>query len=202
MPGIAGIISNRFKAEDRLQLDSMVRALMHEDFYKSGSLVNEKAGVAVGWVSHPGSFSDCMPVWNEEKNVLLVWTGEDYQERSRIDKLRTGGHEFNATNASYLVHFYEERGLKLLEDINGWFSGLLVDFRENRKVLFNDRFGIGRLCYYEDEHGFYFSSEAKSLLKIFPHLRALDIRSLAEMYSCGAVLRDRTLFSGISLSSG
>jgi asparagine synthase (glutamine-hydrolysing) len=139
MPGIAGIISNRFKAEDRLQLDSMVRALMHEDFYKSGSLVNEKAGVAVGWVSHPGSFSDCMPVWNEEKNVLLVWTGEDYQERSRIDKLRTGGHEFNATNASYLVHFYEERGLKFLEDINGWFSGLLVDFRENRKVLFNDR---------------------------------------------------------------
>jgi asparagine synthase (glutamine-hydrolysing) len=202
MPGIAGIISHRFKAEARLQLDSMVRALMHEDFYTSGSFVNEKGGVAVGWVSHPGSFSDCMPVWNEEKNVLLVWTGEDYQERSRIDKLRTGGHEFSATNASYLVHFYEELGLKFLEDINGWFSGLLVDFQENRKVLFNDRFGIGRVCYYEDEHGFYFSSEAKSLLKIFPHLRALDIRSLAEMYSCGSVLQDRTLFSGISLLPG
>jgi hypothetical protein len=75
MPGITGIISNRLTAENRTQLDSMLKSLLHEDFYKSGSLVNEEAGVAVGWASHPGYFSFCMPVWNEDNNILLVFTG-------------------------------------------------------------------------------------------------------------------------------
>jgi asparagine synthase (glutamine-hydrolysing) len=202
MPGITGIISNRLRAENGAQLDSMLKSLLHEDFYKSGSLVDQEAGVAVGWVSHPGSFSDCMPVWNEDKNILLVFTGEDYQDRKRIEKLRTEGHDFNPRNASYLVHLYEELGLKFLEQINGWFSGLVVDLREKRAVLFNDRFGIGRICYYEDENGFYFSSEAKSLLKVFSHLRSLDLRSLGEVFSCGSVLQNRTLFSGVSLLPG
>jgi asparagine synthase (glutamine-hydrolysing) len=202
MPGITGIISHRLSAENRVQLSSMIKSLLHEDFYKSGSLVNEVAGVAVGWVSHPGSFADCMPVWNEDKNILLVFSGEDYQNRAPIEKLRGEGHEFTASNASYLVHLYEQLGLQFLEHINGWFSGLILDLREKRAFLFNDRFGVGRICYLEAEAGFYFSSEAKSLLKIFPHLRSLDVRSLAEIFSCGSVLQNRTLFSGISLLPG
>jgi asparagine synthase (glutamine-hydrolysing) len=180
----------------------MIKSLLHEDFYKSGSLVNEGAGVAIGWVSHPGSFSDCMPVWNENKTVLLVFTGEDYQDQARIERLRGEGHEFDSRNAGYLVHLYEELGLKFLEHINGWFSGLMVDLRENRIVLFNDRFGVGRICYHETEDGFYFSSEAKSLLNVLPHLRSLDLKSLGEVFSCGSVLQNRTLFSGVSLLPG
>lgn len=202
MPGITGIISNRLTGENRVHLDSMISALVHEDFYRSGSLVSEKAGVAVGWVAHPGSFSDCMPVWNEDKSVLLIFAGEDYQDPAKIERLRTQGHEFSASNASYVVHLYEKLGLKCLEDLNGWFCGLIVDFREDRVVLFNDRFGIGRVCYYRDEQGFYFSSEAKSLLKVFPHLRSFDTQSLAEALSCGSVLQNRTLFSGIDLLPG
>jgi asparagine synthase (glutamine-hydrolysing) len=202
MPAITGIISNRLSPENRIELDSMIKSLLHEDFYRSGSLVNEEAGVAIGWVSYPGSFSDCMPVWNEDKNVLLVFTGEDYQDRVGIKRLRAEGHEFNAQNASYLVHLYEELGLKFLERINGWFSGLIVDLRKKQTVLFNDRYGIGRICYHENEGGFYFSSEAKSLLKVLPSLRSLDMRSLGELFSCGSVLQNRTLFSGVSLLPG
>jgi asparagine synthase (glutamine-hydrolysing) len=202
MPGITGIICHRLGPERRVKLDSMIKSLLHEDFYKSGSLVNEEAGVAIGWVSHPGSFSDCMPVWNENKTVLLVFTGEDYQDQARIERLRAEGHEFDSRNAGYLVDLYEELGLKFLEHINGWFSGLIVDLRENRIVLFNDRFGVGRICYHETEDGFYFSSEAKSLLNVLPHLRSLDLKSLGEVLSCGSVLQNRTLFSGVSLLPG
>jgi len=49
----------------------MIQSLLHEDFYKSGSLVDEDAGIAVGWVTHPGSFSDCMPVWNKLGTFFL-----------------------------------------------------------------------------------------------------------------------------------
>jgi len=202
MPGIAGIINNGLNPGNRAELDSMVSCLLHEDFYKFGTFISEEAGLAVGWVSHPGSFSDCMPVWNEAKNVCLVFTGEDYQDRSWIERFRTEGHQFSAQNASYLVHLYEDLGLKFLERMNGWFSGLLFDLRAGQAFLFNDRYGLGRICYHEYEGRFYFSSEAKSLLKVLPHLRSLDLRSLGEVFSCGSVLQNRTLFSGVSLLPG
>jgi asparagine synthase (glutamine-hydrolysing) len=52
---------------------------------------------------------------------------------------------------------------------------------------------------HENEDGFYFSSEAKSLLKALPELRKLDLRSLGEFFSCACILQNRTLFSGIAL---
>ena len=75
-------------------------------------------------------------------------------------------------------------------------------FARQSVVLFNDRYGLGRIYYHENADGFYFSSEAKSLLKVLPELRQLDLTSLAETFSCGCVLQNRTLFPGISLLPG
>jgi asparagine synthase (glutamine-hydrolysing) len=202
MPGIAGIIGQGLNPEHRAQLDSMVRCLLHESFYNFGTFTSEEVGVAAGWVSHAGSFSDCMPVWNEDKTICLIYTGEDYQEPSLINRLRIEGHEFNAQDASYIVHLYECLGVKFLEQLNGWFAGLIIDLRTKRAFLFNDRYGVGRICYHEYEGKFYFSSEAKSLLRVLPHLRCLDVRSLGEVLSCGSVLQNRTLFAGVSLLPG
>jgi asparagine synthase (glutamine-hydrolysing) len=177
----------------------MVRCLVHEAFHESGTFVSDEVGVAIGWVSHAGVFSDGMPVWNEERNICFILTGEDYQDRAAIDRLRAEGHQFSAQNASYLVHLYEHLGLKALEQMNGWFSGLIVDLRKGQAFLFNDRYGVGRICYHEYDGKFYFASEAKSLLKVLPHLRSLDFKSLGEVFSCGSVLQDRTLFAGVSL---
>jgi asparagine synthase (glutamine-hydrolysing) len=205
MPGIAGIIrtgGSPPSRADRDELDAMIGCMLHEKFYASGTFVDERLGLAAGWVSHAGSFSDCMPVWNEERDVCLIFSGEDFPDRAEIERLRREGHTFDAGNASYLVHLYEERGLKFLEAINGWFSGLLVDLREQKAFLFNDRYGLGRICYHQDERGVYFSSEAKSLLRVLPHLRSLDFKSLGEFFSCGSVLQNRTLFSGVTLLPG
>jgi asparagine synthase (glutamine-hydrolysing) len=97
---------------------------------------------------------------------------------------------------------YEAMGLRFIEKLNGWFSGLLIDLRKRIVVLFNDRYGLGRIYYHKDAERFYFSSEAKSLLEVLPHLRRLDSRGVAETFACGSVLQDRTLFAGISLLPG
>ena len=105
-------------------------------------------------------------------------------------------------NANYLVHLYEEQGIQFLEKLNGWFSGVVIDLREGKIVLFNDRYGLQRIYYHEHANGFYFSSEAKSLLKALPELRQLDFTSLGETFSCGCVLENRTLFAKIALLPG
>ena len=177
----------------------MVQCLMHEPFYTDGTYINEELGLWLGWVNHEGSFSDCIPIWNEKKDICLLFSGEDFADQADVDALRMRGHEFAPDDASYLVHLYEEMGYAFLERLNGAFSGLLLDLREQKFVLFNDRYGVNRIYYHEDARGFYFASEAKALLKILPGTRQLDLRSLGEVLCCEAVLQNRSLFSGISL---
>ena len=199
MPGIVGIISQRPSEQYLALARSMVKCLIHEPFYTNGTYNNEVLGLWSGWACHKGAFGDCLPIWNEKKDICLLFSGEDLADRADIDALRMRGHEFGLDDASYLVHLYEEMGCEFLEKLNGWFSGVLLDLRAQKVVLFNDRYGVNRIYYHEDASGFYFSSEAKSLLKVLPGTRQLNPRSLGEVLCCEAVLQNRSLFSGISL---
>src|SRR5437660_4155415 len=198
MPGIVGIISQRPSEQYDALVKSMAKCLIHEPFYTEGTYTNEKLGLWGGWACHKGALDDCLPIWNEKKDICLLFSGEDFPDQADVDALRCS-HEFGLDDASYLVHLYETKGCEFLEKLNGWFSGVLLDFREQKLVLFNDRYGVNRIYYHEDARGFYFSSEAKCLLKILPGTRQLDLRSLGELLSCDAVLQNRSLFSGISL---
>jgi asparagine synthase (glutamine-hydrolysing) len=195
VPGINGIISKAGVA--RADVERMTRCMVHEPSYVSGTYANEDVGLCVGWVSHGGSFSDCMPLWNERRDVCLIFSGEDFMGGEEV--LQCGVRHFGLGRAKYLIALYEAKGLRFIERLNGWFSGLLVDLCRSLAVLFNDRYGLGRVYYHEDPDRFYFSSEAKSLLEILPNLRRLDLPAVAETFACGSVLQDRTLFSGISL---
>src|SRR5437763_6219646 len=202
MPGIAGIVSQRPSEQYYALVKSMVKCLIHEPFYTHGIYINEKLGLCSGWACHEGAFADCLPIWNEEKDVCLLFSGEDFAYQVEIDALRMRGHEFGSGDASYLVHQYEEMGYEFLEKLNGWFSGLLLDLREQKFILFNDSYGVNLLYYHEDAGGFYFSSEAKALLKILPATRQLNMRSVGELLCFEAILQNRSLFSGISLLPG
>jgi len=199
MPGIVGIIGRGSSVDRVNEVQRMVKCMLHEPFYASDTYENEKVGLWIGWVIHKGSFADCMPIWNETKDVCLIFAGENFAEAAEIELLRTKGHSFDSENASYLVHLYEETGLEFIERLNGWFSGVLIDLREQRILMFNDRCGLGRIYYHERAGLLYFSSEAKSLLKVLPSLRKLDPLSLGELLSFDCTLGDRTLFSGVSL---
>jgi asparagine synthase (glutamine-hydrolysing) len=202
MPGITGIIGKIIDKATKKTVHSMVRAMLHEDSYVSGDYLDKDMGVGVGWVSHKGSFSDCMPIWNEKKDICLFFSGEDFTDLPEIERLKANGHVFDANSAGYLVHLYEEKGDKFIEELNGSFSGILIDTKERKTILFIDRFGLNRIYYHEEEDCFYFSSEAKSLLKILPELRRLDFDSLGEVLSCGCTLGNKTLYRGISLLPG
>src|SRR4030042_61790 len=202
MPGITGIISKTLKEKNEGDLQLMVDSMLHESFYKSGTYSNDQAGVEAGWVCHEGSFSDCMPVWNEKKNVVLIFFGENFTDLELFDQLKAKHHKFTNSNASYIIHMYEEDGIDFLRALNGWFSGLLVDMRQGKVFLFNDRYGMQRVFYYESKDKFCFSSEAKALLKICPELRQIDMKGLGEFISCSSVLENRTLFKNVFLLPG
>lgn len=202
MPGIVGIISKSPQRENVERLRIMIHRMNHEPFYITGTYINERLGLYAGWVSHKGSFSDCMPIFNEKKTSILVFTGEIFVDNDVTDQLKKQHHDFNSLTASYLVHLYEEKGVSFLPELNGQFSGVLLDSSAERMLLFNDRYGMQRLYYYEGKDLFLFSSEAKSILEVCPDLREIDEQGLSEFFSCGCVLQNRTIFSKIYLLPG
>lgn len=177
----------------------MVKSMLHERFYGCGSLLESNSGVGVGWVCLQAAFDDCQPIWNENKDICLVFSGEHYAGSTEPESVKAAGHECPGGNATYLVHLYEELGKTFFKTLNGNFSGVVIDLRENKVILFNDRFGLHRIYYHESEDAFHFASEAKALLQAFPQLRQVDMQSWGESFGCGCTLQNRTLFDGVSL---
>ena len=198
MPGIVGLVTKLPRAAAEQQLLAMVKCLRHEPFYSCGTWSDPEHGIYVGWVARRGSFADDMPVRNEDGEITLFFSGEEFPEPDLKKTLRQRGHTFSDEDSSYLVHRYEDEA-EFPKGLNGRFHGLVADRRQGTAILFNDRFGLQRLYYHQSKDGFYFAAEAKAILKVHPELRAIDSRGLGEFVTSGCVLENRTLFPGIYL---
>ena len=196
MPGLVGLITKMPRQRAERELERMVAPLRHESFYQTGAWTDEGLGVYVGWVERKGSFAEEKPILNEQGDVALILSGEEFPEAHAKQSLQERGHSFDLNGAAYLVHAYEEDPT-FLAHLNGRFHGLVADCRRGTATLFNDRYGMHRLYYHESKEAFYFAAEAKAILAVRPELRALDSRGLGEFLACGCVLENRTLFSGI-----
>ena len=199
MPGITGVIKHRSADNEEQKLNVMLQSMMHESFYTSGSYKNTELGIYIGHISIEDSFSDCMPIHNEKRDLVMFLAGECFVDDDLINFLRRRGHEFCPNNASYLIHLYEEMGWSFFRNLNGWFSGFILDIEQSKAVLFNDRYGMQKIYYHEDKTAFYFSSEAKSLLKVLPSLREMNFQSMGEYFCLDCAINNKTFFSNILL---
>jgi len=189
----------RGRAERMVQV--MIESIRHESFYTSGMLSEEPLGAYVGWVAQERSFAAAMPLHNETKDVSLVFSGQDFSAPSTGRDLKHRGHDLDPEGPSYLVHQYEEDP-SFPASLNGQFHGLVIDRCRQTAVLFNDRYGMHRVYYYQSKDAFYFAAEAKAILAVCPELRSADPRGLGELISFGCVLENRTLFQGLQVLPG
>jgi asparagine synthase (glutamine-hydrolysing) len=199
MPGITGIIRKDPYTEIGQDLRIMLDVMRHERFYNSGEYINKDLGLYAGWTCHRGAFSDCMPLVGRNKDVVLIFQGENYLDGETATQLRHSGNGLNESSASYLLDLYGELGDDFFLRLNGWYCGLIADLRRKRITLFNDRYGMARVYFHEGKDEFIFSSEAKSLLKVRPALRAIEPKALAEYLRFNCVIGNKSLFKGISL---
>ena len=201
MPGIVGIIS--FRPADNCQslLESMIASMQHEDSYRVGSYCAEEMGVYVGWVARDDSFAADQIVFNEQHDIALILSGECFVDTETQSNLRRKGHRLDRTNDS-LIHLYEEEGEQFVENLNGLFSGVLIDKRQNKAFLFNDRYGSERIYWHQDGNATYIASEAKALLCVLPESRTFDNQGVAQFLTFGCTLEERTLFRGIQALAG
>jgi asparagine synthase (glutamine-hydrolysing) len=199
MPGLAGIIRFAPHESTERDLDSMLGAIRYNNRYLHGKFVDRECGIRIGWTCHPGSFGEGMPLVSQSGNTVMIFSGENFEEPGRVAHLSHAMSDKNSAKAAYLLELYAELGEKFFAQLNGWFSGVIIDRRSRRVTLFNDRYGMGRVYYHAGHDEFLFASEAKALLAVRPALRRMEPERLAEFLRYNCVLGDRTLFNGISL---
>jgi asparagine synthase (glutamine-hydrolysing) len=185
VPGIVGLITKRPQEWAVPQLERMLNAVRHERFYTSGTWTDAGCGVYVGWTAQSAAFADGMPLRDAKDGRVLVFSGEEYS-----------GQKLDPDGPSYLMRTLAQEP-SFPKPLNGRFQGLLLDPANGTAQLFNDRYGMHRLYYHETADTLYFAAEAKAILAVRPALRSIDARSLGEFVTCGCVLENRTLFSGI-----
>jgi asparagine synthase (glutamine-hydrolysing) len=196
MPGIVGLITKMPRERAERELRGMIATMKHESFYQTSTWIDETLGVYVGSVERKGSFAQGMPLVNEQNDVILVFSGEEFPEPGTACRLKERGHSLDAKGPSYLVRLYEDDAA-FPAGLNGRFHGLLADRRAGKVMLFDDRYAMHRIYYHESKEAFYFAAEAKAILAVRPELRKADARGVGEFLACGCVLDNRTLFDGI-----
>jgi asparagine synthase (glutamine-hydrolysing) len=193
VPGIVGIFSD--KPDDgraAQQVQRMVRTMLHSRSYSHGTLSVPAQGCYLGWVTHPKTYADCNPIVSADGDTVIIFSGEHFSHS-------TNGHGNKAGRATDLLILYQKKGERFVEDLNGFFSGVVVDKRQGYVLLFNDRFGVGRVYCHERHGALTFASEAKAILGVRPDTRALDPHGVAQFLGVGAAFNNRTLFANVSL---
>jgi asparagine synthase (glutamine-hydrolysing) len=199
MPGIVGILTAQSLPSAPQLLETMLQSMMHEPFYTKASYVDREHGWYTGNISIEGSFASGTPVLSKARSVALVLAGECFTDTQARAALNNHAHRSGPCDAGDIVDLYEKEGPGFVKRLNGLVSGIVLDARSGKAVLFNDRYGLSRIYYHQDGSGFYFASEAKALLAAFPHLRKMDLKGVADYVCFDCVLDDRSFFSGVKV---
>ena len=138
------------------------------------------------------------PLWDSTGRGCIVFNGEIYNYKTIREELVEQGVVFKSHgDAEVLLNLYLKHGEKALNQLEGIFSFCIWDKQENALFIARDHFGVKPLYYAQNDQGFYFSSEIKSLLCVPSISRELHpdalFRSLVFLYSPG----EDTLFKSI-----
>jgi asparagine synthase (glutamine-hydrolysing) len=140
------------------------------------------------------------PIGSEDETVWVILNGEIYNYIEIRERLIAKGHRFRTqSDTEVLVHLYEEKGLSLLDDLDGMFAFAIADNKNKRLFLARDRYGEKPLYFasLNDGRGLVFASEMKALFP-FPGLDDhLDVPAIAQFLALGYVPAPRTHLQGV-----
>ncbi|MFN0129756.1 MAG: hypothetical protein ACKV19_24080 [Verrucomicrobiales bacterium] len=193
MPGLFGIITRQSPEKARADLERMAHSMHHEAHYRLETYANSEWGLYVGRWALPRAYDDSPFTHPEHPGRMLAFSGEHF------GCLKQDHAPLPGESAAELFAGWAKNGIQFIRDLNGWFSGVLVDENDGSAVLFNDRYGMGRLYIHEGPEELLFASEAKALLAVRPHLRRLDRESVVQHLGFYCAGPGRTLFEGVSL---
>ncbi len=156
----------------RSQVLKMAKKIRHRGPDWSGIYCGEKAILVHERLSIVDITSGGQPLYSKDKKLILAVNGEIYNHRS-IRARYADKYEFQSqSDCEVLLALYQDKGIGMLEELNGIFSFALFDLENNRYIIGRDHMGIIPLYIGYDKAGqLYVASELKALEGICPNIK-------------------------------
>ena len=198
MCGIFGFILNEpLQDKEIAEGLSHTKSLSHRGPDHLGSWFNKEEGIFLGHtrLSIIDLTSDShQPFYNE--NSHLVFNGEIYNYRELKRSLISKGLAFRTEgDTEVLSNYLKEYGGDRLEEIDGMFA--FAYYKEKSLILATDVFGEKPLYWYQNEKGFYFSSEPAPLISLLGLKLNPNKTLIKEFNTLGYLSAGKTFYEGL-----
>lgn len=133
-------------------------------------------------------------IFYQDENYLIVTEGIIFNKFELIKKYQK--ENFKDT----IIEMYKKNGDTFFNEFRGSFSGIFIDKKENRNIIYGDQIGSKLLFYYKCEKGIIIASEIKWILETLKMNNldySLDKVGIYSLLTFGFMLSDFTLFSEI-----
>jgi asparagine synthase (glutamine-hydrolysing) len=184
---------------DEAVLRRMCDAIRHRGPDDDGYLVEPgRVGLGFRRLSIIDLAGGHQPIFDEHGRSAVTCNGEIYNFQALRRDLEHRGHTF-ATNSDVetIVHLYEDRGDRCLEELRGMFAIALWDGARRRLLLARDRLGVKPLYWARVAGGIVYGSEPGAILASGLVAARPDPAALAQYLTLQYVPPPRSGFEGI-----
>lgn len=199
MCGITGIFNLDSKAINQDILNKMTSSLSHRGPDDEGLYISGKIGLGHRRLSIIDlSSRGHQPMSNEDGSIWITYNGEIYNHLVLRKQLEKKGHRYKSqTDTETIIHLYEEKGFRCLEDLDGEFAFCIWDSKKKTIFSSRDRLGIKPFYYYISNKIFVFASEIKAIL-LHPEVKKeADLQAISDYLSFSVSPAPLTCFKNI-----
>jgi asparagine synthase (glutamine-hydrolysing) len=139
------------------------------------------------------------PIFNTTNDICIIYNGEIYDVAEHIHLLQKKGYVFKTrSDTEVVLKMYEEFGYECVEYLNGEFSFIIHDLKNNTTFVARDYWGTKPLYYSKLSHGgFGFCSDIKPLLWMQNQTPNISKLAVAQVLEGWAALPPTTSFDNI-----
>lgn len=197
MCGIAGYISNTKKPTRKI-LKAMTDRIAYRGPDAEGFYLDDRAALGHRRLSIIDLTTGNQPIFNEKKDIVVVFNGEIYNYVELREELKKKKHKFTtSSDTEVLVHGYEEWGHELTKKLRGMFAFAIWNKTAKELYLARDGWGIKPLYYYENNNTLMFASEIKAFLD-HPDFKKEFNEEILSAYLCfNSTPTEETFFKGV-----
>lgn len=196
MCGIAGFVDKRENKKEIIE--KMSQRMIHRGPDGEGYYIDDDIALAHRRLSIIDLESGSQPMFNETKDMVVIFNGEIYNFQELRKELKAKKHKFKTkSDTEVLLHGYEEWKSDLPKKLRGMFAFAIYDMKKKELFLARDHFGIKPLYYCEFDGTFMFASEIKSFLDHPAFHKELNKKIIGPYLSFSFTPTTETLFKDV-----
>lgn len=196
MCGITGFVSKIDNKEKIIK--AMNKRIEHRGPDAEGTFIDDDIALGHRRLAIIDLNTGNQPIYNENKDIVIVFNGEIYNFVELRDELKKKGHKFETSaDTEVLVHGYEEWGHELTKRLRGMYAFALWNTKTKELYMARDEWGIKPLYYYETEKGIMFASEIKAFLDHPEFEKTFNDKILSAYLCFNSTPTEETFFKGV-----